>query len=175
VVTGTTASLSWNAPATGAPIRRYVLGVGTYPQSLNIGTINTPGTVTAFTTPAAPGVYFVRVAAVNGCGVGAPSNEIAVVVGPPVPGPPTGLVVGISLSRVVTFSWRAPVAGGPPTQYVVEAGSAPGRADVAVLPTGSAQTAFTLAAPPGRYYVRIRAINAAGSSVPSEEIAMQVI
>jgi hypothetical protein len=33
---------------------------------------------------------------------------------------------------------------------------------------------FTIAAPPGRYYVRVRAVNALGTSGPSEEIVVLV-
>ena len=132
------------------------------------------GAVTTYTTAAAPGVYFVRVSGANGCGLGTPSNEVSVVVGAPIPGPPTGLSAAISATRMVTLTWQAPTAGGTPTEYVVEAGSAPGQSNLAALPTGS-MTSFSALVPPGRYYVRVRAINMYGTSAASEEIVLLVI
>jgi hypothetical protein len=33
---------------------------------------------------------------------------------------------------------------------------------------------FQAAVPPGRYYVRVRAVNASGASVPSDEVVVDV-
>jgi len=79
------------------------------------------------------------------------------------------------VDHVVTLSWRPSSAGGTPTEYVIEAGDAPGLSNIAVLPTASAMTSFVIAASPGRYYVRVRALNANGSSLPSEEIELVVV
>ncbi len=174
-VQGGIVTLAWTSPATGHPVDRYFVGVGTRPQSLDAAVIDTGSTDLTLTTAAGPGVYFVRVAGLNACGVGAASNEIGVVVGPQVPGPPTGLLAGISMDRVVTLSWQPSSAGGAPTEYVIEAGEAPGLSNVAVLPTASSMTSFVIAAPPGRYYVRVRALNAHGSSLPSAEIELVVV
>jgi hypothetical protein len=58
---------------------------------------------------------------------------------------------------------------------VIEAGDAPGRSNLAVLPTGSSTTSFRVAAPPGRYHVRVRALNAAGTSAASDEVVLLVL
>jgi hypothetical protein len=173
-VDDTTVTLSWTSPATGHPVDRYLVAAGTRPNGFDAGVIDTDSHSLSFTTAAAPGVYFVRVAGVNACGAGALSNEIAVGVGPPIPGPPEGLQASLSEGRLVTFTWRGPVAGGAAAAYAIDAGDAPGRSNVAVLPTGSAATSFVVAAPPGRYFVRVRALNAYGSSVPSEELDLRV-
>jgi hypothetical protein len=139
-----------------------------------VGVVDTASPALVFTTRVAPGVYFVRVAGVNACGIGAISNEVPVVVGPPIPGPPSGLQANVSLDRQVAFAWRAPTAGGNVEEYAIEAGSAPGLANLAVLRTGSAEPSLVVTAPPGRYFVRVRALNAAGWSVPSNDLEVRV-
>jgi hypothetical protein len=73
----------------------------------------------------------------------------------------------------VTLVWDAP--DGDPTSCVGDAGSAPGLSNIAVYDSGSADTTFFVAGvPPGTYYVRIRARNAAGISEPSNEIVVRI-
>jgi len=55
---------------------------------------------------------------------------------------------------------------------VVEAGSAPGLSNLAVLTIGD-QTIFATTAPPGTYYIRVRSVNALGTSGPSNEIVVR--
>jgi hypothetical protein len=174
LVAGGTVTLSWQEAGAGGQVDRYVVGVGRRAQSIDAAFIDTRSTSTAFTSQAGPGVYFVRVAGVNGCGIGAASNEVGVVVGPPIPGPPVGLTAAVGAGRVVTLTWQSSGAGGAPGAHVVEAGSAPGRSDVAILPSPGPTPSFTVVAPPGRYYVRVRAVNEHGISTPSEEIAVRV-
>jgi hypothetical protein len=167
-------TLAWTSPATGLPVDRYLIAVGTRPQGFEAAVIDTDSSALTFTTAAEPGLYFVRVAGVNACGTGANSNEITVGVGPPIPGPPGGLQASLSEGRLVTFTWEPPVAGGAVASYAIEAGDAPGRSNVAVLPTADAATSFAVAAPAGRYFVRLRALNVYGAGVPSGEIEVRV-
>jgi hypothetical protein len=85
------------------------------------------------------------------------------------------LIAGIAVDRTVTLSWHRSSVGGAPTGYVIEAGDAPGNSNLAVLPTGSAMTSFRVTAPPGRYHVRVRALNGAGTSAVSDEIVLLVL
>lgn len=74
----------------------------------------------------------------------------------------------------VTLAWDAPESGEAES-YVVEAGTAPGLSNVGVFDTGVRDTSvFVAGVPPGTYYVRVRAKNAAGVSAPSNEIAVEV-
>ena len=174
-VSGSVVSLAWTSPSVGRPVDRYVVGVGTRPEAVDVGIIDTESAARSYSSNADPGVYFLRVAGINGCGIGVPSNEVSVVVGPPIPGPPSDLLAGISEEREVSLYWHPSSAGGAATAYVVEAGDAPGLSNVAVLPTDSWMPSFTIGAPPGRYFVRVRAVNALGTSVPSEEIVVLVL
>jgi hypothetical protein len=117
------------------------------------------------------GTYFARVRARNSAGVGPFSNEVSFTIGATArPGPPTGLV-GTVLGGSVNFTWHAPTTGGAPAGYRLEAGSASGLANLAVLMLGNI-TSFSTAAPTGVYFVRVRAYNSAGYSDPSNEVVV---
>ena len=85
------------------------------------------------------------------------------------PAAPSELSFTVS-ERVVALSWQQigrciRVSGG--------AGSAPGLADLYLASVG-AQLSLTTPAPPGRYYVRVRARSAGGLSTPSNEVVIDV-
>ena len=80
----------------------------------------------------------------------------------------TGVVSGFT----ATVRWQ-PGAAPAATSYVVEAGTAPGAANLARFSVGAATEASgTL--PPGRYYVRVYGVDDEGLSVASEEVLLQV-
>lgn len=85
------------------------------------------------------------------------------------PGAPTGLtglVNGLSVGL-----WWTRAAGAQ--SYLLEAGSASGLADVFAGDIGAA-TAIDATAPAGRYYVRVRGLNAFGMGPASNEIQLQL-
>jgi hypothetical protein len=87
------------------------------------------------------------------------------------PGPPTSLAVTVSNDTLtILFAWRAPLLGGPVSSYIVEAGSYPGGINRTVFATGSDATWLTAVdVPHGTYFVRVRARNEIGVSLPSNE------
>ena len=73
-----------------------------------------------------------------------------------------------------TLRWRSTAADSStagPTGYIVEAGTAPGMADVARIPVGLA-TMLSANVTSGAYFVRVRAVNEGGDSNPSREIVV---
>ncbi|MBI3399998.1 MAG: fibronectin type III domain-containing protein [Acidobacteria bacterium] len=71
--------------------------------------------------------------------------------------------------------WKPPTTGGPPVSYVLEAGSASGLSNLAVLSISDGRTSFTASnVANGTYYVRVKAQNAAGTSPPSNEVTVIV-
>ena len=72
--------------------------------------------------------------------------------------------------RTVSLS-RQPSIGA--IDYILEAGTAPGLTNAFNGSIGAA-TSLSVAAPPGRYYVRIRARNTIGVSAPSAEVITDV-
>jgi hypothetical protein len=129
----------------------------------------------------AGGTYFVRVRAVNGSGMSAPSNETTVIIGAggggnctAAPGPPSGTAATVSGSTV-TVVWNAPAGGNVPISYIVEAGSGPGLSDLANSDLGDAGTTLVAnGVGSGTYFVRMRASNSCGTGLPSNEIVVTV-
>ena len=173
-VTGNVVTLSWAAPVEGGPVTSYVLGAGYSSGTLDAAIVETGTNATSAVIPAAFGRYFVRVAGQNPCGVGTPSNEVIVTVGPPLPGPPAALAATLAPGGAVTISWSAPEWGGAPQSYVLEAGTAIGASDIGTAETAGPSTTFAVQATPGTYFVRVRARNTAGIGTASGELRVVV-
>ncbi len=173
-VSGNLVTLSWTAPATGGSVASYVIGAGYSTGTLGAALIDTGTNATSSTIPAALGRYFVRVAGWNPCGVGTPSNEVIVTVGPALPGPPAGLAATVAPGGGVTITWDAPTSGGAPESYVLEAGTATGVSNIGTAETAAPSTTFVVQATPGTYFVRVRARNTAGIGPASGDLRVVV-
>ena len=154
------AVLSWSAPSGDDPDSPtgYVIEAGSAAGRSDVA-VMTLGNQSSYQATVPPGTYFVRVRAINDLGVGEPSGEVVLRAGAG-PGAPDALAE-TGGGPIVRLSWRAPTTGELPDSYTIEAGSASGLADLAVLRTGNA-TSFMTTAPPGTYYVRVRAVAANG-------------
>jgi hypothetical protein len=86
-----------------------------------------------------------------------------------------GNLVASAVGSSVTLRWVAPSGGDLPTGYIIEAGSLPGAANLANFATGNTSTSFFASGiGNGTYYVRVRALNSAGPSAPSNEATLIV-
>ena len=72
--------------------------------------------------------------------------------------------------RTVTLTWQEPVGA---LDYVIEVGSFSGGTNLISAPIGP-HTSLTATAPPGRYYVRVRARNDVGLGAASVEAVIDV-
>jgi len=162
-------TMTWSPGAGGGPASGYVVEAGSSSGASDIASLNVTNESFTF-SPVPPGFYFLRVRARNAAGVSTPTAEVMIVVGnaPAPPSAPTLNSPAVSGSAV-TLTWQVPLFGTA-TSYIIEAGSATGLANLAVVNTGT--TALTQAfsdVPSGTYYVRVRAVNAQGASVVSNE------
>jgi len=169
---GSTATLTWRASAADSledTPTGYVLEAGTSPELSDVASMPV-GNVTSFSTDITAGTYYVRLRAVNDLG-GSHSTADVVLVAPGAPGAPTGLV-SAGADSAVALRWTAPAGGAAPTGYIVEAGSEPGLSDLAKLRVANVAE-FSTQAPPGTYYLRVRAVNERGAGPASNEILVQ--
>ncbi|MBI3491006.1 MAG: fibronectin type III domain-containing protein [Acidobacteria bacterium] len=126
---GGTVAFSWTA-ASGGPTS-YALQAGSASGQSNLANSDLGTTALSYTATKVPaGTYYVRVLAKNACGLGAASNEVALVVSQTstVPGPPRNFQMVISkLSGGLDFvvSWDPPASGAPTTYYVSEISTGP--------------------------------------------------
>jgi hypothetical protein len=164
--------LEWDDASRGGVPTDYLVEAGTAAGLANIATI--PSGQRRFTYASVPdGFYFLRVRARNAAGVSGPSNEVMIVAGGVAapPGVPLRPGAGVAGSTV-NLTWEAPL--GPATGYIIEAGSATGLANLGTLAVGAVTSFSVPRVPPGTYYVRVRAVNALGRGVASEEIVVVV-
>ncbi|MGE3274849.1 MAG: hypothetical protein AB7O67_07040 [Vicinamibacterales bacterium] len=167
-VTGAQVQFAWQAPASGGVVVGYRLEAGSAPGASDIATVSV-GAARTLVATAPAGTYYTRVRATNACGTGAASDEAQVVIGgcgaPGVAGPVTATVTGTT----VRLSWPA-VTGA--SDYVLEVGSAPGLSDLLV--SGVPAPGLSASAPPGAYFVRVRARNACGTGAASADVSVVV-
>lgn len=172
--TGSTVTLTWNAPETSSAMSDYVLEAGSSPGATDLARFGTGSLATAFSASGVrPGTYYVRVKGSNGDGTSLPSNEAMFTVTSPCSSPaaPNGLSASISGSTV-TLMWTASSGAA---SYILEVGSGTGRSDTLVTDLGSSATALTATAvAPGTYFVRVRSTNVCGASGPSNEASVIV-
>jgi hypothetical protein len=166
-------SITWTPPASGVT-QGYWLYAG-FSSGESNALVTPLGPTPAFAGSAPFGTYYVRVAASNSCGVGPVTADLAVTVQPctSAPSPPTGLAYTRSGS-VVTLTWNNPSSGNLPSRFIINAGSAPGQANLLVYPTGNNARSFTAAAGPGRYYVSVAGQNNCGTSLVSNEVEVVI-
>ncbi|MCX6553298.1 MAG: D-Ala-D-Ala carboxypeptidase family metallohydrolase, partial [Acidobacteria bacterium] len=175
---GTSVALAWSAPTTGGAPAAYTIEAGSGPGLTNLANFSTGNTATTFAASGVgSGTYYLRVRATNNAGTSGPSNEAIMVVGgggcTVPPGAPGGFTLTQNSGGNVAFRWTA--AAGGPTTYVLEAGSAPGLANLANVDLGGTGTTFaTSGVGAGTYYVRVRARNACGLGAASNELVLLV-
>jgi hypothetical protein len=85
---------------------------------------------------------------------------------------PHGVTATVN-GTTVLLSWLPPV-GTSVLQYLVEAGSAPGTANIARLLTPPTPSLLAQQVPHGAYFVRVRAVTATGTGDPSSDASFVV-
>ncbi len=167
-MTGTSVSFAWTGPSDATA---YTLSAGTTTGLSDAATVVLPPTPTAVGGSVPGGTFFVRVAASNACGTSGPSGEVFLTIGAadPLPAAPTNVTSTMSGSTL-TLSWTAPA--GLVTGYVLEAGTAPGLANIGAATIGAAASFVIPGVPRGTYFVRVRAVTSAGSGAASSDVVV---
>ena len=171
-VSGSRVTLSWQRNPQGSAPTDYIVSVGSYPWGEDLVHNQPVGNVLSVSADVPRGSYYARVRAANAVAVADSGEQVFFRVGSEI-APPGNLVAEWSGSQAM-LRWGAAAAdssSSEPSEYVLEAGTAPGMTDVARIPMGSATT-FSANVTSGAYFVRVRAVNAMGDSNPSREIVV---
>jgi hypothetical protein len=176
---GSIVTMTWTPPVNAAlaPVTTYFVEAGSIQGVSNLAHFPTGNTQTMYVSPPVPnGNYWVRVRAQSAGGLGPPTPDVRVVVGPPPPDAPT-LGGGVTGPGAVQLQWTAaPTPGVPVTGYELRAGSGPGLSDIAVFTLPAEPLSFsTVNVPPGVYYVRVVALSSAGPGTPSNELIVTMV
>jgi fibronectin type 3 domain-containing protein len=160
----TKVSLSWNASggATGYHVKRATISGGPYTQVAAPTATGDTDTGLTNDTP-----YYYVVSAVNSAGESANSSEVsATPTGGSIPAVPTGLTATAGNTEV-SLSWNA--SGGATGYHVKRATISGGPYTQIAAPTTTSDTDTGLTN--GTYYYVVSAVNSAGESANSTEVA----
>ena len=89
----------------------------------------------------------------------------------PQPSAPSNLQATVA-GNLLTLGWAPPTT--PPSGYLIEAGTAPGLADLASVPVAANPPGITAPVPNGTYFIRVRAIYPGGPGSPSNEVVVTI-
>lgn len=177
LVDGQFVRLTWRPGSGSPPVSTYVLEVGSAPGLADVLVLDLGATL-SLETIAPVGTYFVRVRALNASGSSAPSLTKTVIVPTQCTGPPT--------SSFLTYTVNGPVVsffgsvGGTTTRqtstWFLGAGTTVGVSNLAVLtsPGTGGSFNFSVAAPPGGYWVRTMGTNPCGAGPTSNDVFVLV-
>lgn len=165
---------AWEPPADAIDLIGYVVEIGSVPGASNL--VQATTTALSWSQPAPEGSeYYLRVRGLRSNGAGQASEEAIITTGTVVtqlPGAPEQVTMVLEGARL-SMAWMPPASGGWATSYVIEAGSSPGAADVAIVEVGNMTGWSYDGVPPGRtFYVRVRARSAVGLGPPSPEVRL---
>ena len=171
-VAGPKVTLNWNPGSGGTPATEYLLYVSTDSGGQNVVDGHSLGDVLTISGSLPNGRYYARVRARNAAGTSISSNQVSFIVGKTLVAP-TEFAVTWS-GTTATLRWKATAADSledTPTGYVLEAGSNPGLSDVGAVNVGNV-TSVSGEVSAGTYYVRVRSVNALGTSHVTTDIAL---
>jgi hypothetical protein len=86
------------------------------------------------------------------------------------PDPPYGVLGSAGPGSTASLLWRPAETGGTPISYLLLVGYSPGVTTYQIPVNGTTFAASGV--PPGTYYARVVARNAAGASAPSTEVTI---
>ncbi len=166
---GNQMTLRWNPPDLGPAPTSYLLEGSLSPGAV-IASVPTGSAATTFSFTVPAGSFYLRLRAMNGGEVSLPGNEIRVNVAVPVkPATPTNFQAAVK-GRLLFLAWKNSYAGGEPTGLMLDI-TGPLTASVP-LPLSeelSVPNVFD-----GTFTLRLRAVNAAGSSAQTSAATLTV-
>ena len=164
---GNVVTFRWRPPLAGPEPTGYVLTGGLSPGDV-LATVpsGSPAPQLSLAVPA--GSFYARLQTLSSAGLSVPSNEVLFHVGVPVPpSAPADLVAVVATSRLA-LAWRNTFTGAAPSSVLLDV-TGPVTTSI---PLGVVDAFSFNGVPPGTYTLAVRAVNAAGSSPPSNAVTL---
>ena len=166
-VVGQLVTVRFTPPVLGPVPTGYVLRGGVSPGQV-LATLPTGDTAPIFRFVAPSGSFFIRMHTVTSAGESEASNEVRLHVGVPVPPSPPANLTGLVNGSLLALAWKNTFGGGPPSNTFLDVtGSL-----TASLPMGVTENFSFPSVPGGTYTLRVRAVNAGGTSAPSDAVML---
>jgi extracellular elastinolytic metalloproteinase len=166
-VVGNRVTLRFDTLSIGPQAEFFVLEGGLGPGDV-LASIPTLSPYPIFTFVAPTGSFFIRMHGQAGTDKSAASNEVALHVNVPVPpSAPAGLL-GLVNGSAIGLSWKNTFEGGSPGGLFLDVSGS----ITTSIPLGSGDSFAFASVPGGTYTLRLRAVNAGGSSAPSSEVTL---
>ncbi|MCC7125757.1 MAG: cadherin-like domain-containing protein [Acidobacteria bacterium] len=167
-VSGNLVTLRWTPPVSGAAPTNYVVEGG-IASGQTLASIATGGTTPLFTFAAPTGAFYVRLHTLSGGARSAASNEVRLFVNAPQPPSAPADLVAWANGSSIALAWRNTFGGGAPGGVVLDVTGSLN----ATLSLGLTESFRFDGVPNGTYTLRLRAVNAAGSSTASNPVTLQ--
>jgi hypothetical protein len=166
-IVGNIVTLRWTPPVGGLPSTGYVLEGGINPGQV-LASIVVSSTSPIFTFAAPTGAFYVRIHTLSGASKSVASNEIRIFVNvPAAPSAPANLL-GLVNGSTLGLAWHNTFGGGAPTSQLLDVSGS----ITATLPLPLGEVFSFAGVPGGTYTLRVRAVNAAGTSGPSNPLTL---
>ncbi len=168
-IVGNAVTFRWKVPTVGPAPTGFILEGGGAPGQTLVA-LPTGSAAPIFTVAAPNGSFYVRFKSSGTRGPSVASNEILLHVNQPVaPSAPQGLQATVSGSTL-HLGWTPTFAGGVATGVVLDVtGTISGS-----VPLSAGERVSIPGAPAGSYSIRVRAVNAAGTSAATAPVVVNI-
>jgi hypothetical protein len=182
---GNNVALAWNRPASPTPILEYLLEVGSVSGASDLGVFSLGTTIGVTVSRVPSGIYFFRLRARNGFGLGLASREQVIATTDRMLRGPTNLGVVAVSTQTVTLSWTEPPEGevlfyellisatfGGPNIFRSSVGGVV--SNIGGVRRGTTISTVFTNVPSAIYSIRVRAVTTAGPTKLSNEVGFNV-
>ena len=166
-IVGNLVTFRWDVSSIGPRPTSFVVEGGVTPGDVR-ASLSTNSPFPIFSVSAPTGAFYVRVHAFTATERSGPSNEIRIFVTTPTPPSPPADLLALVNGSSLALAWRPTFLGGAATGHVLTVSGSVNTS----LPLSDANSFAFDNVPGGTYTLSVSALNAAGTSAPSNAVTV---
>ena len=166
-IVGNLVTFRWDVSSIGPRPTSFVVEGGVTPGDVR-ASLSTNSASPIFSVAAPNGAFYVRVHAIAGSERSGASNEIRIFVNTPTPPSPPADLLALVNGSSLALTWRPTFLGGAATGHVLTVSGSVNTS----LPLSDANSFAFDNVPGGTYTLSVSALNAAGTSAPSNAVTV---